>query len=202
MSRPTHAAMVRAILAVYAQAEQADLDDGRTWYPRAHALVVQWAETFGRSIANVASVVAALSPQVDWSSNLVIAADVLHGNPPSLNGYIRTNLAKACTIRDEHLPNTLSVFKQGCKVANFAANLAGNWTTAVTVDTHAAQVAAGSPLANLRVDTWLRYEPVHAAYCAAARRVGMPPAFLQAITWHTWKRLYPRDRKRNIRRQW
>lgn len=194
--------MVRAILSVYAQAEQADLDDGRDWYPRAHDIVIEWADTFGRSIANVASVIAALSPQVEWSRNLVIADDVLHGNPPSIGGYIRAFHVKACAIRDEHLSNTLTVFKQGCKVANFAANLAGNWITAITIDTHAAQIAAGSPSANLRVDTWTRYEPVYAAYRDAARRVGLPPAFLQAITWHTWKRLYPVTRKRAIRRQW
>ena len=201
-TKPSHTAMVRNILAVYRSANTDDIERGSKWYPLAHGIVTEWADTFGRSIANVASVIAAISPQCEWNRNLVIADDLLHHNPPSIGGALQVNLRKAEQIRDENLPNTLTVFKVGCKVANFAANLAGDWTNAVTVDTHAAQIAAGSVALNLKVGTWKQYEPVARAYQDAARRVNLEPAILQAIVWVTWKRLYPAAQKRVIRRRY
>lgn len=197
----THAEMVTNIIAVYRQATQDERIRGAEWYPMAHDIVLEWADTFGRSIANVACVIAALSPQVEWSRNLIIADDVLHGNVPSIGSYIRSNLRKAERIRDDNATDTTDYFLQGCKVRSFAANLAGNFDV-VTVDTHAGQIAANNPAANVRVDTWKRYEPVASAYMDAAKRLKLQPATLQAITWLTWKRLYPAGDKRQIRKRW
>jgi hypothetical protein len=197
----THTAMVDNIIGVYRQATQDERNRGAQWYPLAHEIVIEWATHFDRSIANVACVIAALSPQVEWSRNLIIADDVLHGNVPSIGSYIRSNLVKAERIRDDNATDTADYFLQGCKVRCFAANLAGNYDL-VTVDTHAGQIAANNPAANVRVDTWRRYEPVSSAYLAAAKRLRIKPATLQAITWLTWKRLYPAGSKRNLRRRW
>lgn len=199
--RPTHSTMVTNITSVYSVATRAERDTGKRWYPSAHSIVVEWAETFERPIANVACVVAALSPQCEWSRNLLIAADVLAGHPPSIGGALRSNLLKAERIRDDRATDTVGYFKVGCKVRSFAANLAGNLDV-VTVDTHAAQIAAGSPLANLRIGEWKQYEPVASAYVGAATRLRLRPSELQAITWLAWKRLYPATNKRAIRRAW
>lgn len=197
----THTTMIHNIVAVYRLATTDERTRGAQWYPLAHHIVLEWADTFGRSIANVACVIAALSPQIEWTRNLVIADDLLHGNPPSIGGVILRSVRIAERIRDDHATDTASYFKQGCKVRSFAANLAGNLNV-VTVDTHGAQIAAGSPTSNLRVDTWRRYEPVASAYVEASRRLQIKPSELQAITWLTWKRLYPTARKCVIRRQW
>ena len=202
VKRPTTDAMVANIAGVFSQASADERSRGERWYPLAHAIVCEWADSYGRSIANVASIIAAISPQCEWSRNLIIADDVLAGRAPSIGGALQANLRNAERIRDERLPNTLTVFKVGCKVANFAVNLAGDYVNAVTVDTHAAQIAAGSPAANLRVGTWAQYEPVASAYKLAAGRLGIEPATLQAITWVTWKRLYTPERKRVIRRRY
>lgn len=200
MNHPTHSAMVANIGHVLSLATDSERIDGANWYPSAHAIVVEWAEFHGRSIANVACIVAALSPQMEWSRNLIIAEDVLRGLSPSIGGSILSFVRIAERIRDERATDTEHYFKQGCKVRSFAANLAGNWDI-VTVDTHGAQIAAGSPLANVRVDTWKRYEPVARAYVEASTRARLEPATLQATVWLTWKRLYPADRKRVIRRR-
>lgn len=197
----THSAMVANISHVYSLSTASERTDGKLWYPRAHAIVVDWADFYGRSIANVACIIAALSPQVEWTRNLIVAEDVLRGIPPSIGGTIQRFLRIAERIRDERASDTVDYFKNGCKVRSFAVNLAGNFDV-VTVDTHAAQIAAGSPLSDLRVGTWRTYTPVVNAYETAADRHRLQPAELQAITWLTWKRLYPVGRKRNIRRKW
>lgn len=197
----SHSAIVHNILSVYRQATREDIDSGKVWYPRAHQIVCDWADTFQRSIANIACVIAAISPQCEWTRNLIIADDILRGYPPSVGGAILRFVRIAEKIRDDRAGDTVSYFKQGCKVRSFAANLVGDWNV-VTVDTHGAQIAAGSPTSNIRVDTWHRYEPVATAYIDAARHVGIYPATFQAITWHTWKRLYPQGKKIHLRKRW
>ena len=168
--RPTQTTMIHNIVSVYRLATADEHARGLQWYPLAHSIMVEWSDTFDRSIANVACVTAALSPLVAWERNLVIAADVLSGNPPSIGGSILRFLRIAERIRDEHATDTVDYFLQGCKVRSFAANLAGAYNV-VTVDTHGAQIAVGDPAANLRVDTWHRYEPVARAYVSAAKRL-------------------------------
>ncbi len=196
-ARPSERIMVNNIVSVYRLATAQEVALGRDWYPTAHRIVCDWADTFGRSIANVACIVAALSPQCEWKRNLIIAADILSGHPPSIGGSIHSFVRNAERIRDDRATDTAEYFKQGCKVRSFAVNLAGNYDI-VTVDTHGAQIAAGSPASNLRVDTWAKYTPVAEAYCIAAKRLRLAPAELQAVTWVTWKRLYPH--KQNQRR--
>ena len=61
----THTAMLHNITSVYRLATSQEHANGLTWYPRAHRIVCEWAETFERPIANVACIIAALSPQCD-----------------------------------------------------------------------------------------------------------------------------------------
>lgn len=197
---PSSSTMTTNILSVYHQATDSERIAGAEWYPKAHRIVLEWSDTYGRSIANVACIVAAISPQVEWTRNLIIADDVLQGNPPSIGGVIQRFVRIAERIRNDNASNLDGYFKIGCKVRSFAANLAGNFDL-VTVDTHGSQIAAGSALSNLRVDTWKKYEPVASAYVDAAKAVSVAPAELQAITWLAWKRIYPVGIKRHIRRR-
>ena len=196
----THNRMVANILDVYDTSTRDERLRGAQWYPLAHNIVLEWADTFERSIANVACIVAAISPQVEWTRNLIIADDILRGYPPSISSAIQRNLRIAEAIRDANATSLDGYFFVGCKVRSFAANLAGNFDV-VTVDTHAAQIAAGDPRANLRVGTWKQYEPVASAYVMAARELRVEPSTLQATTWLTWKRMYPPEQKRVIRRK-
>jgi hypothetical protein len=197
---PSESAMRANIAHVYSLATADDIRRGNAWYPLAHGIVREWADTFGRSMANVACIIAALSPQNEWTRNLIQADDILHGNMPSIGG-IAANIRKARAIRDDNATDTIDYFPTGFKVRAFACNLAGDYSL-VTIDTHALQIAAGEVSANLRIRTWDNYATFAGVYTAVAKRFKLEPAILQAITWITWKRLYSPEHKRSVRRRW
>lgn len=190
MNIPTQETMVANILRTYNRALPGDVATGLEWYPEANRIMREWSHSTGRSVANVAAVTAALSPQLRWERNLILADDLIHGREPSINGVIRTNWDKASALYTWQLEDTRFVFKQGPKVHNFSHNLEGDYSY-VTVDTHAAEIAAGMPLAGMSVGTEARYNKVVQAYRAAGQESGLSPAMIQAVTWVTWKRMYP-----------
>lgn len=201
-------AIIRNLLKAYAQADPTEVKQGIEWYPAAQAIVREWASHYRYSVDTVACVVAALSPQLEWSRNLIIADDVLAGRVPSVGGVLHSNLRKAERLRELDYQTDaktigvrmLDAFKGGPKVNNFASNLAGDMT-AVTVDTHAAQAGLNDPLANIRLP-WTPYRVFAECYAHAAGDVGRLPAEFQAIVWHVWKHLYPRVWKIQNRTQW
>ena len=190
------AAMRANVAHVYSLATADDIVRGRQWYPLAHGIVREWSDTFGRSIANVACIVAALSPQNEWSRNLIQAADILQGNNPSIGG-IDANIRKAQSIARDLATDTIDYFPSGFKVRAFACNLAGD-NQIVTVDTHALQIVAADPIARLTIRSWAQYADIVGAYTDTARKLGLEPATLQAITWCAWKRLYAPELKRSL----
>ncbi len=202
--------------AVYALRIDTDVLEGSAWYPLAQSIVRQWVSHYRYSVDTVACVVAALSPQVAWERNLIIADDVLACRVPSIGGVLLKNLDKAIKLRDtdyrtdDSLPSGLKVwplssrmleqFTQGPKVCSFAANLAGDMTH-VTVDTHGIQAALNNPLATITLK-WVPYRVFAECYAVVANELGLEPATFQAIVWHVWKRLYPRIWKIQNRKQW
>lgn len=192
--------ITRNLLKLYRKRSVVDDTLGRAWYPNAHQIVVDWADTYGYSIATVACVIAAISPQCDWTRNMIIADDLLAGRPPSIGGAINVNVRKAERIRDDRAVSTLEYFPQGPKVCAFACNLAGDYSI-VTIDTHALQAGLDDVESNYRLK-WQPYSAFALAYVAAATKVSVEPAVFQSIIWHIWKRLYPRVSKLLIRRQW
>lgn len=184
---------------LYKSATPADIAAGSAWYPSARRIIAEWSVSYGFTIPTTACVVAALSPQCDWARNLVIADDMLAGRPPSI-GALRSNVDKAAAILRDCATSVDGYFKSAPKVNAFARNLAGCNET-VTVDTHALQAA----LFDVKVTLGLKaayYGVFSQAYQDAARACGLQPAEFQAIIWHTWKRRYPPERKRQHRRQW
>lgn len=177
------------LLRLYHAADGADIIDGRLWYPRAHAVICEWAHEHSRSIANVAAVVSALSPQCQWERNLIVAGDLLAGRAPTVGGPLQTNIRKAVSLLDSRGHDIGAVFKSAPKVASFACNLAGDYDV-VTVDTHAAQALRNDVLSTDRLTIPL-YSAMSVCYRVAASHVGRLPAEFQAICWLAWKRRYP-----------
>lgn len=179
---------------------------GAHWYPAARYIMREWAEHYGVSVETAAAVTAALSPQCEWSRNLIVADDLLAGRSLSVHGPMNANIRKArALLADARDWPTLAdrmraSFPSGPKVNSFACNLAGA-DSVVTIDTHAAQAA----LNDLSIDTicgWAHYAVYARAYVDVARSFGVAPAAFQATIWLTWKRLHPRAAKRNARQQW
>lgn len=193
--------MIANLLTLYrTHALPADIQQGSYWYPAAQHIVREWAKTYTVSTSTVACVIAALSPQLEWAHNLIIADDVLAGRNPSIGGVIQSNLAKARHILADQADSTFPYFSQGPKVASFAENLKGNMDF-VTVDTHALQAALGDARATYSLP-WRPYTVFAECYARAAQTVDLSPAMFQAIIWCVWKRLYPRTKKILLRKQW
>jgi hypothetical protein len=195
----------------YAIVEDTDTVAGLAWYPSAQDIVRQWSEHYRYSVDTVACVVAAISPQVEWTRNLVIADDTLAQRMPSIGGVLHVNLRKAERLRDTDYRYDIAErwtlearmkeqFPTGCKVLNFARNLAGDMS-AVTIDTHALQCALRDPLTTVGLRPVV-YDIIADCYKTVADEVGIRPAVFQAILWHSWKRQYPRTWKILHRKQW
>ena len=194
----------RNLLRLYHKATDADMVQGIAWYPEVRRIVGEWATTYCYHDDTVAGVIAALSPQQEWSRNLIMADDILAGRPPSVLG-LRSNIAKARLMRDSNPLESLStrmmrLFPSGPKVNSFALNLAGD-NNVVTVDTHAMQAGLNDVMARYTLK-WAPYKVFAECYARAAVNVNRMPCEFQAIIWHAWKRLYPRGVKNQLRKQW
>ena len=193
--------LVRNLVRLYGEADAVDMIDGANWYPKARAIVIEWANFHSLSRATVACVIAALSPQNEWTRNLVQAGEVLRDEPLSIRGFPRNERIARAILRDR--AETVigpDYFKSAPKVLSFAGNLAGS-DEYVTVDVHATQ-AALNDVNSLVVLPWQHYLSMAAAYEVAAKQVGRSNAEFQAIIWLTWKRKFPTAAKRHLRTQW
>lgn len=166
--------------------------------------MLDWAEFYSVPLAVAANVTAALSPQCEWKRNLIVADEVLSGRDVAsvTHGPLPANVVKACAIRDARILEVSSVFKSAPKVESFAANLAGEYHYAVTIDAHAIEAtwADASLTESSRRATWPQYLLYATYYAEAARMAREVPAFFQAVVWVVWKRENPPASKRAIRR--
>jgi hypothetical protein len=158
----------------------------------------EFSRGYGVDLRVCAAVTAALSPQCEWSRNLIAAENILAGRSWSGAGPYVVNVRKAETLYRERSHDLTTVFKFAPKVASFACNLAGDYGP-VTVDTHAAQAAHLNPRLLPRLDTPKGYQTIADAYVDAATIAGIAPAHFQATVWLTWKRLFPSSIKRHLK---
>jgi hypothetical protein len=175
----------RFINDVLRKATPAQMEAGVNWYPIAHDFALEIA---GGDLEKGAGVIAAFSPQNGWEDNMIIArrafdTGVCLGNTPANN-------AKAARILNGEAP--LAVLG-GNKVRSFYANIVNpNDEVPVTIDRHAVSVAIGR--ASTDDDTKIlgrvgAYEAFVQRYYASARRFGMIPCELQAVTWTVWREM-------------
>lgn len=185
--RPTPAVHVltRNILAVLDEATADELEAGTRWYAEAHNLA---CELDPDNVRRAAGVIAALSPQVSWTRNEVMAREVyFYGDTRGL----RSNVDKARAIHAGADPDDVL---GGNKVRAFYANIADPENSpAVTVDRHAYDVARGRRGTDAdRTDLALPrvYGAFVAAYERAAHASGLTPLQVQAATWVAWRRIH------------
>lgn len=194
--------MSRNILAVYSRATAEETARGNAWYPTAARGCEVWSQAHGIDARTVASVIAALSPQCEWTMNLRHALNMLSGDNLPIAGPsqpLQANVRKARAILLDGALSPDAYFIEGFKVKAFARNLQGD-ANAVTVDTHAGQIALADVTATPSLSHLSTYGPFADAYRKAARVAGVAPSAMQAITWLTWKRLYAPGIKRAMRR--
>lgn len=180
----------RNIRNVYESASEAAKSEGEVWYSQAHVIAKALGAHTGlpleKQVKAGAGILAALSPQTDWGTNITFAwLLVLEGTQK----HTTANHNKAMRILNGEEP--LDVLG-GNKVRAFYGNILNpeDATVPVTIDRHAVAVYLGrvpeqhAEKAYSNKQVWKRIE---GAYRQAARHLNINPQVLQAVTWVEWR---------------
>ena len=188
---------VRNILKVYRRATSEDVANGLEWYDRAKRYASIISNLSGVNLNTVVGVMAALSPNNRWERNVkdtermvwawVKGEDLTDFKVSCYN----TMKAKAWSILEDDLTDDTDILTRlnGQKIRSFYSNIRG--LDEVTIDGHAYNIALGirQGLTSDKTNMGKKlYREMQSAYVKAAKRVGIKPHELQAITWTTWKR--------------
>jgi hypothetical protein len=165
---------------LYADAPDSARADGAEWYATARLTCHALAADGHYTPAQVAGIVAALSPRVSWEQNVAAAYRIIEAGrrawPQPMVAGTGSNRRKAWSIACGGDPAEIL---GGPKVRAFFANLTGD-DHAVTVDVWAALAALGRPVATIR---GAQYLEIADAYRMAARDAEITPRELQATVW-------------------
>lgn len=164
------------LLRLYEAAPGDMLEAGRLWYPTAEGVIAGMSREFAIGRPTVAAIVAVLSPQQRWRTNVASARAVLEGFPRETAGYT-ANRVKAERLAAGESP---LIVLGGDKVTNFWANLNGS-REAVTIDRWGQAAALG--FAYPHQPKCKRYMRIVRAYAAAALETGETPREFQSIIW-------------------
>ena len=190
-----HEKMVYNIISVYREADETQHAEGLVWYDNAQKAAYLIALKHDVPVYVAVAVIAALSPNNKWSRN-VVNADALIGafirgdgiDSVKVSTYHKMK-AKAWDIlaaRPDY--DGAKTMLKGQKITSFFKDIMGEFN--VTIDGHARNIAYGERvgLTDDRTNIGVReYRALQAAYEEAARRVGLMPYQLQAITWRVWR---------------
>lgn len=174
-----HETYVSNIVRSYRSATPDQLRRGRSWYPTAHQLAVMIAD--GDAVQG-AGVIASLSANKSWSENQRLAKIALSTGTPV--GHVGDALGKASRILAGSAPE--DVLPMGAKTGHFYRCIVDpSDADAVCVDRHAHDVAVGEVYGDRDrgLSSKRRYATVAHAYREAARRLGVLPQVVQAVTW-------------------
>jgi len=190
-----HEKMIYNIVSVLRDSDETQHAEGLLWYPNAQKAAHDIAIKYDVPVYLVVAVIAALSPNNKWTRNLV-NADALIGafirgdgiDSVKVSTYHKMK-AKAWDIlaaRPDY--DGAKAMLKGQKITSFFCDIMGEFN--VTIDGHARNIAYGERvgLTDDRSNIGVReYRALQAAYEEAARRVGLMPYQLQAITWRVWR---------------
>ena len=190
-----HEKMVYNIVSVYRDADETQHAEGLLWYSDAQKAAYHIAVKYDIAVYLAVAVIAALSPNNKWTRN-VVNADALIG------AFMRGDGIDAVKVSTYHKMKQKAwdilaarpdydgakTMLKGQKITSFFMDIMGEFN--VTIDGHARNIAYGERvgLTDDRTNIGVReYRALQAAYEEAARRVGLMPYQLQAITWRVWR---------------
>lgn len=190
---------VRNILKVYRNATRSDIVNGIEWYDRANREAHYISERTGVPVSTTVGVMAAISPNNRWERNKVDAYTmcVAYVRDEGMDTFkvscYNKMKAKGWSILEDKLTDDQDILTRlnGQKIRSFYSNIIG--LDEVTIDGHAYNIAINkrqtltSDATNIGVKM---YRELQDAYVRAAKRVGVKPHVLQAITWTAWKRIH------------
>ena len=190
-----HEKMIYNIVSVLRDSDETQHAEGLLWYSDAQKAAHDIAIKYDIAVYLVVAVIAALSPNNKWTRNLV-NADALIG------AFIRGDGIDSVKVSTYHKMKAKAwgilaarpdyegakTMLKGQKITSFFMDIMGEFN--VTIDGHARNIAYGERvgLTDDRTNIGVReYRALQAAYEEAARRVGLMPYQLQAITWRVWR---------------
>jgi hypothetical protein len=185
----------------YSKATSEEVKAGLVWYKLANEESKQIQLNSSLNLAQIAGIIAALSPRNKWLRNLVDCENLVkminsHGLGYAVDNYksatFGRNTAKALVIAGLDNPTDSQVLDilGGNKVKSFYTNiLEPENCQFVTIDGHAIGVALGERLVGSSVNT-KDYLLVSGAYIELAEKLCLIPNQLQAVTWLVYKRTY------------
>lgn len=185
----------RHITRLYRAAGAEHVAAGENWYRDAYLITAALAERHGRTVEDVAGVIAALSPLRGWGDNVNIAARAVAAGSLT-GGAFKNSIDKVNRIlAGEHPGLVLS----GNKVRAFWRCIASaGQTTAVCVDRHAYDAAVNTRHTDETRPRLSdkRYREVADAYVRAAEIISresgrlVTPSAVQATVWLVWRARY------------
>ena len=192
---------VRNIIACRRRAKPQDVAAGIAWYAEAYEECRQIAEEYGLRVYTVVGVVAALSPNNRWKTNVTNARDMVHAY---VNGHDISSVS-VCTystmkhkawkiLRFSIQQDEIKAHLNGRKIVCFYENIIGEDTC--TIDGHARNIAYNERvnLTDNKTNIGVKeYANLQEAYRQAAKRCTVNgrrfKAYeLQAVTWVTWRK--------------
>ena len=203
---------VKNIIAMRRKAKPEDVSHGIAWYAEAYEQCRVMADRYDLPIYIVAGVVAALSPNNRWSTNVTNAYDLInawHNDDTPDNVSVCTYNAmklKAWSIlrempdryeeNDTLIVDEVKTILNGKKIVCFYENIMGDDTC--TIDGHARNIAYNERvnLTDNKTSIGVKeYANLQDAYRIAASRCRvngrrLKAYELQAITWVTWRKLH------------
>tara|TARA_R100001015_G_scaffold18216_1_gene10971 strand:+ start:1825 stop:2439 length:615 start_codon:yes stop_codon:yes gene_type:complete len=190
-----HERMIHNITSVYRDADEIQHAEGLLWYSDAQKAAHNIAVKYDIAVYIVVAVIAALSPNNKWSRNIV-NADALIGAFIRGDGLLSVKVSTYHTMKRKAWDilaarpdyDGAKAMLKGQKITSFFMDIMGEFN--VTIDGHARNIAYGERvgLTDDRTNIGVReYRALQAAYEEAARRVGLMPYQLQAITWRVWR---------------
>ena len=201
---------VRNIIACRRRAKPQDVAAGIAWYAEAYEECRQIAEEYDLRIHIVVGVVAALSPNNRWTTNITNARDLIdafvnnrdidsvsvctYGNMKRKAWSILEKLPFRLEEHDTVIFDDTKELLNGRKIVCFYENIMGEDTC--TIDGHARNIAYNERVNLTDNKTNIgkkEYELLQMAYSRAAARCTVNgrkvKAYeLQAVTWVTWRK--------------
>lgn len=183
------------VMKIFRSSTQEVVDAGMVWYDEAHEIARDMACRHGLpTIEHAAGIISVLSPAVRWETNVIDAESVCKASRASdikVSTYgafkrkaiaIKLGSDPSTLINPVTAPKTYSFWRCICEPSN---------KEFVVVDRHALAVAMGREVPDDKRSALLRgkdrYKFYADVYIRAAKKEGILPHQMQAITWLTWR---------------
>ena len=169
--------VVKRISRCFNKATAQQIAEGMAWYDEAGQLVEWLSYSAPYTVNQIAAAMAHLSPRLRWKQNVeAITALVVDGTIPT---YVMSGPAGRARRALEAADPESTFGRKAKKTLNFSRNVSG-CVNSVTVDVWAAKVV-GVTEDQLKLEGV--YEALSHCFRLAAKRAGIHPSQMQAITW-------------------